>query len=375
MDILICALHRPTKPTGVCRHAVNLALCLAESNAVEKVTLLIGIWQKHYFETSFDISSQKIQTVCIDIDNSSLARNFWYLFGLPTWANRLKVNLVHLSFPLPFLRQLFRVPVVATIHDLYPYEKPENFGYPNVLFNQMFLKQCINSSDALACVSKTTLQELENYFYKASKQKIVSAIYNYVDLEATVPEIPHNELVSADQPFLLCVAQHRKNKNLDLLITAYHKLLHSHHVPTGTQLIIVGNDGPETQALKQLCQGLSLDRVYFLSSLADSELCWLYQNCLAFVIASTTEGFCIPLIEALVSGSRVVCSDIPIFREVGTADCVYFDLTLEPEIHLAQAIAHSLSQPAGKHEKIDAFSKAAATQSYLRFYTEVLTKG
>ena len=45
MHILIAALHRPTKPTGVCRHAVNLAQCLADTDEVDKVTLVIGAWQ------------------------------------------------------------------------------------------------------------------------------------------------------------------------------------------------------------------------------------------------------------------------------------------------------------------------------------------
>ena len=59
MHILILALHWPLAPTGVCRHAANLAKCLAETDAVNKVTLVIGEWQTHYFETSFDLSSSR----------------------------------------------------------------------------------------------------------------------------------------------------------------------------------------------------------------------------------------------------------------------------------------------------------------------------
>ena len=51
MHILIAALHRPSKPTGVCRHAANLAQCLADTKEVTKVTLIVGAWQRHYFET------------------------------------------------------------------------------------------------------------------------------------------------------------------------------------------------------------------------------------------------------------------------------------------------------------------------------------
>ena len=54
MHILIAALHRPTKPTGVCRHAANLAQCLADTPEVSKVTLIVGTWQKDYFEQFFN---------------------------------------------------------------------------------------------------------------------------------------------------------------------------------------------------------------------------------------------------------------------------------------------------------------------------------
>ncbi|MFM6813992.1 MAG: glycosyltransferase family 1 protein, partial [Dolichospermum sp.] len=67
MHILIPALHRPTKPTGVCRYAANLAQCLADTPEVNKVTLIVGSWQKDYFELFFN--SQKIQLISIEIQN------------------------------------------------------------------------------------------------------------------------------------------------------------------------------------------------------------------------------------------------------------------------------------------------------------------
>ena len=76
MHILIAALHRPTKPTGVCRHAANLAQCLADTPEVSKVTLIIGAWQKDYFQLF--VNSPKIQLISVEIQNSSLVRNIWF---------------------------------------------------------------------------------------------------------------------------------------------------------------------------------------------------------------------------------------------------------------------------------------------------------
>ncbi|MEL6940975.1 MAG: glycosyltransferase, partial [Cyanobacteria bacterium J06598_1] len=164
MHVLIPALHRPSRPTGVCRHAANLAHCLADTEQVSQVTLLVGRWQEGYFQSLLPPASDKIKLHYVDIKNSSISRNLWFLSGLPKLTNSLRPDIVHMSFPLPFLNSRFQAPVVSTIHDLYPYECPENFGKARATFNKLFLKQNIASSDGLCCVSEITQNKLEEYF-------------------------------------------------------------------------------------------------------------------------------------------------------------------------------------------------------------------
>jgi len=371
MHILIAALHRPTKPTGVCRHAANLAKCLADNDKISQITLVLGVWQKDYFEKAFSLYSEKIKLVSVDIKNSSIGRNIWFLFGLPKLAKQINCDRVHLSFPLPFIRSLFPCPVVATIHDLYPYEYPENFGYPNVIFNQLFLQQCINNSDGLTCVSKQTLECLNYYFpYIKNSKKNPSVVYNYVDFSNVTPRVPN----SIEAPFLLSVAQHRKNKNLDILIQAYSLLLKQHQLKDSTKLIIVGSYGLETENIQSLIQALDLQKqVILLSSIEDEELCWLYKNCELFVIPSSTEGFCFPLVEALSLSCKVVCSDIPILREVGSSTCHYFDLKDDPVKNLSEGMVSTLSQPPTDTSYIDLrFFKPNIAQQYLELYNSIV---
>ncbi len=373
MHVLIAALHRPSKPTGVCRHAANLAQCLAETAQVTHVTLVVGAWQQKYFETSFVLSSAKIHLVSVDIKNTAISRNRWFLLGLPKLANSLYPDIVHLSFPMPFFRALFASPVVTTVHDLYPYECPENFGYPQVLFNQLFLKQCINQSDGLSCVSQVTLKQLEVYFSGISLRKQTTVVYNSVDFSDVSPTIPKALESNTSFPFLLCVAQHRKNKNLDLLIQAYAALLSQYKLQESSKLIIVGSPGPETDNLWHQINMRSLqDQVLMLSSINDGELRWLYQHCESFIIASSTEGFCLPLAEALHLSCRVVCSDIPILKEIGSSACTYFDLNGDPVKNLVQAIAHTLAKPNGEEISKDSrFTRLVTADQYLKFYKAV----
>ena len=377
MHVLIAALHRPIHPTGVCRHAVNLALCLAEQPEITKISLVIGSWQQHYFETAFSLISEKIKLISVKIENTSVARNKWFFWGLPQLANDLQADIVHLSFPFPFVGAKFDASVVATIHDLYPYEFPENFGFPQVWFNRLFLKQCINQSNGLACVSQVTADKLRFYFpYLRPKQK-VEVIYNYVDFGDLQPKIPKQ--LSESSLFLLSVAQHRQNKNLDLLIKSYNRLLNHQKINLDTQLVIVGTSGPETENIKSLIHSLSLEsKVILLSAIGDRELIWLYQNCQVFVIPSSTEGFCLPLAEALyfsdkpsgMASLRIVCSDIPIFREVGTSDCTYFSLEDDTVINLSQAIIDSANKHSvSNSSNIQRFDKSNVAKQYLNLYS------
>ncbi|MEL6438133.1 MAG: glycosyltransferase family 1 protein [Cyanobacteria bacterium J06621_8] len=376
MHIFIAALHRPVKPTGVCRHAANLARCLVEQPEVTRITLVIGSWQQYYFETAFDLKSEKIKLLPVNIKNSSLVRNFWFLRGLPEMANELNPDVVHLSFPIPFFRAKFNAPVVTTVHDLYPYECPENFGFPQVWFNQLFLRQSIKNSDGLPCVSQVTADKLKLYFPRLKSHQRVEVVYNYVDFSEL--EINPPEGFTADSQFLLCVAQHRQNKNLDLLIEAYAKLLlteASHHHYDQLNLIIVGATGPETDKIKSLIAEHNLEtKVNLLSAIDDQELGWLYQNCQTFVIPSSTEGFCLPLAEALHFQSSVVCSDIPIFREIGDAQCQYFSLQGDTVDNLTEALTKVLTNKDPKEINqagMSRFDKYHIAHQYLNLYLQL----
>jgi len=371
MHILIAALHRPTDPTGVCRFAANLGRCLADRPEISQITIAIGKWQTHYFQNLIESDSSKIKLIEIDIKNSSISRNLWFLFGLPKLAQQYQVDRVHLSFPLPFWRSSFPCPVIATIHDLYPYQFPENFGYKQALFNQLFLRQCISQSDALTCVSKTTLEALNFYFPKIPQQgKPTAVMYNFVDFSKAHADPSLEFQQRFEFPFFLCVAQHRKNKNLDLLIKTYDALKSQGKIDAAARLVLVGSPGPETEALNNLIQERSLSSsVFMLSSINDHELCWLYQHCQIFVMPSSLEGFCIPLVEALSFGCKVVCSNIPIFQEIGSTDCTYFDLEGDTIQNLFQAIKDTLTKP--NSPQLDTyirFSKEKIAAEYVKFY-------
>ena len=168
----------------------------------------------------------------------------------------------------------------------------------------------------------------------------------------------------------MTVAQHRKNKNLNLLIEAYGQLLSHDKLPENSRLLLVGSAGPETDSLKALVHTLKLEeKIHFLSGLTDEELRWLYEHASLFVIPSSTEGFCLPLVEAVTFGCPAVCSDIPIFREVGSSQCRYFSLGQTAVENLAQTMVAELSHTSRQDNFVDhRFSRQEISGQLLDFY-------
>src|SRR5215472_12470668 len=117
MRIVICAVSSSRQPSGICRHAANLARSLAGRSEVSAITLLVGSWQTDYFNVDFELSSSKLRMAAIDSCGGAIARNIWYLRRLPSVAREYKPDIVHLSFPLPFRPHGFSCPVVTSLHD------------------------------------------------------------------------------------------------------------------------------------------------------------------------------------------------------------------------------------------------------------------
>jgi glycosyltransferase involved in cell wall biosynthesis len=367
MKILIAAASFASQISGLQRHAFNVVRCLLQLQEISAVHLVVAPWQRALVEDAGFDPDPRLTVHIAEMEPSSLSRNVWYYRELPAMAARLRVDVVHLTYPMPVDGGSFTCPTVVTLHDLYPYEIPQNFGFPKCIFNRMVLQQCLRNVDAIACVSEITDVLLRRYAPATTWRKTIR-IYNCVEAEplcAIESPIPGWQ----GEPFLLCVAQHRSNKNIPLLLRTFDRLLLRREIDPRMKLLVIGIAGPETRRIHSLVSDLRLDeRVHFLEGLPEPELQWCYGRCEALVTPSITEGFGLPVAEALLAGCRVVCSDIPAFREVGGEHCRFVALRGDEEGALAEAIMTTLQQPAKTPISLPQFSSARLANQYLGLY-------
>jgi glycosyltransferase involved in cell wall biosynthesis len=173
--------------------------------------------------------------------------------------------------------------------------------------------------------------------------------------------------------FFLMVAQHRANKNILLALKVFEELLQRKSIDQRTLLLLIGNDGPETAAIHSFIERRSLQaNVRLVSGVTDGELRWLYENCEVLMVPSSMEGFGLPLAEGLFCGSRIVCSDIPAFREIGGDACHYFDLHADSDSSaMIEAVCKALSGPAKRARGLERFVPGNIAGEYAAIYSQL----
>lgn len=373
MKVLVTAISFSSKISGIQRHAFNLVRCLLAHPDISAVYLVIAPWQDKMAKSAGLGHDSRLHIQVAQLQPGSISRNLWHYRDLPELANRLQPDLIHLTYPVPINADALQYPVVLTLHDLYPYEIPANFRFPRVLFNRLTLQQSLRNVDAIACVSDATLRLLKQF---ASEQVWRNAVRIYNCVEPAAPSVGKSPLPElCRKPFLLCVAQHRRNKNIPLLIRVFGSLLSRGEIHASTNLLIVGITGPETAGIHQMVAQRSLSsRVFFRDGLSDSELQWCYERCDALAVPSVTEGFGLPVAEGLLAGCRVICSKIPALREVGGDHCQYFELGQDEEEAFTNAITTSLKHPKPAAIVLPHLSSEVLAYEYVNLYRQVLEK-
>lgn len=365
MNVVVAALSAPSQLNGVSRHAVNLPAALLAAPGIENIHFLCGDWQKSIFHGAVKTRDPRLHLHWISLRDVNFNRLLWYYFELPQIAAQLDAEIVHLAHPAPVAKNAFPCPVVLSLHDLYPFDIPENFGFLKGAFARRIVAQCLRRVDAIACVSASTRARLDKWFPRQLRKAAV--VPNIVELPPATSHCGLEPLIG--RTFVLCVAQHRSNKNVPLAIQAFQRALEQEILHPGARIAIVGIPGPETKRIQNLIRELRLSgRVLLMSGLSDAQLRWCYENCALLLAPSSIEGFGLPVAEAMLAGCRVVCSDIPAFRELRGDACRFVGWGGDILENYTEAIRDVLALPKPSGLPLPQLSVSAVGQQYLALY-------
>ena len=239
--------------------------------------------------------------------------------GFNNEIKSLKPDIIHVQNFTPFVRS---VPIVNTVHDLCFKSCPDSFGIKTKLAFKFFFKHSLNLSDAIICVSESTKKNLLKY-YKVDKSKVfvidegVDPIFKYIKNKLKVKNLLKDRFeISRD--YFLVVGYKGKRKRADRIIENFKELIKTNK---NIQLVIIG---PEDSLFDKQYQDLVIyNRLKILNYVSDDDLNLLYNGALSLINYSSCEGFGLPIIEAMRCKTPVICSDIPVFREITDNKAVF----------------------------------------------------
>ncbi|HTQ69222.1 MAG TPA: glycosyltransferase family 1 protein [Solirubrobacteraceae bacterium] len=124
-------------------------------------------------------------------------------------------------------------------------------------------------------------------------------------------------------PIVLGVSAKKAHKNLARLVEAMAEVLHAH---PDAVLVLPGRPTEYEDELRGLAEGLGMrGGVVLPPYVDDSDLEGLYACAACFVCPSLTEGFGLPVLEAMRRGVPVACSNVSALPEVAGDAALYFD--------------------------------------------------
>ena len=220
----------------------------------------------------------------------------------------------------------------AIVHDLIPVQYPEVCGEEKVIkeytgWHHMIMKK----ADAVVCVSRTTADALAGYYKQMRFERTRPLSVYYFHLGADVPdgeECVRDEIrrfAESSRFTFLMVGTVEPRKGHMVALQALQQLPHT--IRKDCRILIIGKNGWKNKDVLKLLELPELkENVLWVRDASDGELQWAYNHTDALIAASLQEGFGLPLVEAAHFGLPLICSDIPVFREVTQGNADFFNV-------------------------------------------------
>jgi glycosyltransferase involved in cell wall biosynthesis len=246
----------------------------------------------------------------------------------------------------------------TTVHDLVPLHYPEWTHGRTVRMHTAKYRHAARRADPIVCISEYTARDVQRTLGVEAERTCVA-----YPAPADVFQAD-GERAQLGRPYVLTVATLEPRKNLETLLDAHESLAGD------VALAIVGAAGWGPQP--------RVDRpgVIRLGYVDDEELARLYRGAEAFAYPSRFEGFGIPLLEAMASGTPVVGSSHPSLDEAAG------DAALRADPESPEAWATAIREASAQRESLvrrgrehaARFTTPALGAAVVRAYEHALAK-
>jgi glycosyltransferase involved in cell wall biosynthesis len=285
--------------------------------------------------------------------------------GFKKQLTLLGADLVHFTIVQQPVR--YRGKVVTTMQDLTtirfknPSKNPAVFALKQQVYKWV-TKKAARKAVALITASQFVKKDVVA-FTQVNPEKI-TVTYEAADRITETAE-PLTELIG--KQFIMYVGRPMPHKNLERLIDAFAKLKLTQ---PNLQLVLAGKKDANYERIAALIKTKDIADVFFTDFVSEGQLRWLYENCVAYIFPSLSEGFGLPGLEAMAHGAPVVSSNATCLPEIYGDAAHYFDpLSVEA---MVIAISEVLNDKALRQKLITAGQMQVNKYSWQRMAEQTL---
>jgi glycosyltransferase involved in cell wall biosynthesis len=264
---------------------------------------------------------------------------------LPRSLRRLGADLGHTQHALPLRSPC---PCVVTVHDLSFAREPDVMGWKDRSIFRLVVPRAVRRAALVLAVSERTKADLVELYGVPADRIVVTP--NGVD--------PAFSPGTGSHDYVLTVGAVQPRKNQLAALAAAGE--------AGLPLVVVGPEKDKGLAAELRGRGAQLEGYVQTERLAE-----LYRGAACLVQASRYEGFGLPVVEAMASGTPVVAVPDTALREVAGKAAIFAE-----EGELAEGIRRALAERerlvAAGLERARAFSWRATAERTLAAYREIL---
>ena len=220
----------------------------------------------------------------------------------------------------------FKTKRITVIHDSLFWDYPNNYSS---IWRKYFISLINLGINEKTHIITTSNYSKKNLLKVINKTTLIDYVYQSFE-NISIPKRNLESKLQLPESYILHIGSFEKRKDLITLVKAFHVIKKSESntkiklVLAGAQ-VVNGNKKIIKQIKRYILNNDLENEILLPNYITKEEASQYYKNALMYVFPSVDEGFGIPIIEAFSYSLPIICSDIPVFREIANESVSYFN--------------------------------------------------
>jgi glycosyltransferase involved in cell wall biosynthesis len=326
MKIGISAFASDGGRSGISQYMINVLQRLPRLDPAVQCVIFVPAADRSLFEP---LPTGSVIVAVPDWMAQPVASILWHLFLYPVLLRRHRCDCAYLPAGNRRLGMWYGMPSVSTIHDLSQLHVEGKYDGLRMFYIRSVLSVMMRRLTRVVSVSESTRRDLVEYV--RIRPERVQVAYNGADLAryagaARSCAAAHVAAeLDIDGPFILYTARlEHPGKNHVRLLEALALLKQRGHL--SHKLVLAGSRWNGTEVIEDTIAKLGLQHDVVITGFVENRLLPdLYAAADVFVFPSLFEGFGIPLLEAMATGTPVCAANVSSIPEVVGDAALLFD--------------------------------------------------